>query len=1273
MSWIHIGDCRFRTPLPNILKDRLGGKSSTAKRHEMEQDKLTKDPFGLTKTIVPRELCWTEKYSSQSLPTCHPEVTLNQSIMNIAGPEFWTRRDTSCDIELDTTVTNILNVKDIMVENPNDPEVHWRAVPSLREMWIEERKRMAELVPPRENFLSNDSQSEQFNQHDDMKKRDLQFTLSVRKGADRPGSLLALIGSRQLFESSPGLKDDFDRAIHDIISKHEKNLNNVKEMMNIPKSRRGKRNLTVTTKISNNKFVDIKESSALQSLLEQFTTIQTDTLANQLQHTQLLSPVDCNNLSQSLGLPSKLTKGHMKEVDDDLEFFRKIHREVVDDELIDPLTLTPYEGDCKDDYWAEEDNMNEEDFEHSLTLLATQHQGTTCGIQGIHDADANLDKPILASVHVNNIPLDIEVGNQDKKTKCMDGAVNGNNLTSYDIETRQQFNINVGTGQHRKGNSIIRYDDPPALGRCMWQPKKTPPLKGNFFSSLSSQNQERRAWYPIAHYPATSVSWLGYANLHNIARPSIHLGDRYEPLARTPSVSEVSRWLRKRKVDQVEDPRVVKAALNLRGRSVATKRKCNVAHHLHGEWDEGNLNQEPGTNLVTSRKTDDCSAVVMTSNAEQSPAKHHESSNFSNMKSRGPTDHLSSADTAEYSNLNNRDTDISHRGSILHYKAGLKSSTTIHYQQELEVVQKRQVTIMSIEVHVQCRTGKAGTHDSRDISMQADPSRDAVYAVCYGYAVDPGGGEKIKVIDRGCIFVPTQKEMSSQNQFSAVNSCSSDIVSLIGKTLGCSKTLIIETVRDERHLLLRVASLVRWKDPDVLTSWDTQDKGIGYLIQRGLFLGNGDGNTEKGLIIDMVRLLGRTPRDEKCDLRNFRPDETFNEREERTSEDPKRWGGSILGAEWDDRVGAGAGPSSIVGRLVLNCWRIMSEELNHPNASYQPAIVWTVLKKRIPFHDDLMLTNWYGGTKGALRWKVLKYRLCQALANILLLDAMDVIGRAGEAARLSGVELSQSFPGIRGSQYKVEGVLLRALKSLNSDERGKKRGKQASRTGFGTYSDTPSSQTESPWKQRRNSTTFDETDACDRRNQREYYFFSPSKSDVRNQEALECQAMTLEPQSGFHFDPIVVCDFTALYPSLIIAYNLCYSTIAGKLEYHSTRKEMNWQGRTTGKVGPYNYTEAQTAFVLKEHMKSNEKYISRNRNDRAYCLPSGSIFVSEQVVKGVLPSVLDEILATRAMLKKAMIKYKSLEKPPAAVLRQLEARQLALKYVANVICEFKTL
>ena len=91
--------------------------------------------------------------------------------------------------------------------------------------------------------------------------------------------------------------------------------------------------------------------------------------------------------------------------------------------------------------------------------------------------------------------------------------------------------------------------------------------------------------------------------------------------------------------------------------------------------------------------------------------------------------------------------------------------------------------------------------------------------------------------------------------------------------------------------------------------------------------------------------------------------------------------------------------------------------------------------------------------------------------------------------------------------------------------------------------------------------------------------------------------------------------------------------------------------------------------MLKHHMKS----LSLNGNvaekvkDRAYVIPTGSLFVSETVVKGVLPQVLDEILATRAMLKRAAKAYKKhVPNVAPSILRSLEAKQLALKYVANV-------
>lgn len=241
---------------------------------------------------------------------------------------------------------------------------------------------------------------------------------------------------------------------------------------------------------------------------------------------------------------------------------------------------------------------------------------------------------------------------------------------------------------------------------------------------------------------------------------------------------------------------------------------------------------------------------------------------------------------------------------------------------------------------------------------------------------------------------------------------------------------------------------------------------------------------------------------------------------------------------------------------------------------------------------------------------------------------------------------------------------------MNSSERGSKRGSKAKfseTTKSASLSDE--SRTQSPWKARRKGTSIhherqrSETNPIHELTNRSYFFYSPSLQDTNAQEALEVQALTLEPESGCYSDPVVVCDFTALYPSLVIAYNLCYSTIAGRLDYHTTRDEMCLEGRTTGRIGPFLYSEERSATVFKHHFRS----FSGNKTDRAYASPTGTVFVSESVLKGVLPQVLDEILCTRAMLKKASKLYKRLVQDISpSVLRQLEARQLALKYVANV-------
>lgn len=82
---------------------------------------------------------------------------------------------------------------------------------------------------------------------------------------------------------------------------------------------------------------------------------------------------------------------------------------------------------------------------------------------------------------------------------------------------------------------------------------------------------------------------------------------------------------------------------------------------------------------------------------------------------------------------------------------------------------------------------------------------------------------------------------------------------------------------------------------------------------------------------------------------------------------------------------------------------------------------------------------------------------------------------------------------------------------------------------------------------------------------------------VGRQPAMECIPLVMEPESTMYSDPVIVLDYQSLYPSQIIAYNLCFCTCLGRpIHAKSTAQEQKLgasvlslpAGTLTGQLAP---------------------------------------------------------------------------------------------------------
>ncbi|KAL8413048.1 hypothetical protein RB596_009552 [Gaeumannomyces avenae] len=271
----------------------------------------------------------------------------------------------------------------------------------------------------------------------------------------------------------------------------------------------------------------------------------------------------------------------------------------------------------------------------------------------------------------------------------------------------------------------------------------------------------------------------------------------------------------------------------------------------------------------------------------------------------------------------------------------------------------------------------------------------------------------------------------------------------------------------------------------------------------------------------------------------------------------------------------------VTGRHMINIWRAMRGELSLQQYSMEN-VVWHLLHRRIPHYSYETLTDWYRNGWHRDLDKLVRHWQTRVRLDLEILDENELVSRTSEQARLLGVDFFSVFS--RGSQFKVESIMFRIAK--------------------------PES----------------------------FLLPSPSRQQVGAQNALECLPLVMEPQSAFYISPVVVLDFQSLYPSVMIAYNYCYSTFLGRI--------VDWRG--ANKMGFANYRRRRRLLELLQ--------------DHINIAPNGVMYTKATIRKSLLAKMLTEILETRVMVKSGMRQ----DKEDRALQRLLNNRQLALKLLANV-------
>ncbi|WEJ96806.1 DNA polymerase zeta [Yamadazyma tenuis] len=276
----------------------------------------------------------------------------------------------------------------------------------------------------------------------------------------------------------------------------------------------------------------------------------------------------------------------------------------------------------------------------------------------------------------------------------------------------------------------------------------------------------------------------------------------------------------------------------------------------------------------------------------------------------------------------------------------------------------------------------------------------------------------------------------------------------------------------------------------------------------------------------------------------------------------------------------------IVGRYTLNVWRVLRKDLALNNYTFENCC-YNIYHQTLPKIENQRLSSFL---KGEFKEQLFGFSYYVNKLNIVeyFISSLDIIDKNVELSRLVGIDFNSNF--YRGSQFKVESILSRLAKAEN------------------------------------------------------FLLNSPSKEHVHQMKPLEQIPLIMEPNSGFYKSPLLVLDFQSLYPSIVIAYNLCYSTFLCRL--HGFKPSKN-------PIGYLNHMNLSPMIIDLLH-----------KNDCLTVTSNGLVFVKSKIRKSILAKMLQEILTLRINIKSFLQLINQDENPQ--MVKVFNSRQTALKLIANV-------